>query len=117
MARTLRIEYPGAMYHVMSHGNGFQWIYKNENHFYDFLKLLKEIKEKFNIIIHSFVLMLNHYHLLLETPSGNLSRCMLYLNREFARRFNYWQRRKGSVFKSRYKSVLIEKESYYIRAS
>ncbi len=113
MARQLRIEYPGAFYHVMSHGNGFQWIYKSSDNFFNFVRLLLEVKEKYQFNIHIFILMRNHYHLLLETPLGNLSNGMLYLNREFARRFNMAIKRKGSVLKKRYKSILIEKEQYY----
>ena len=114
MVRPLRIEYPGAMYHVMSHGNGFQWIYKSEENYYSFIELLQEITVKYNIKIHTFILMLNHYHLLLETPLGNLSKGMLYLNRELARKYNHFSKRKGSVLKSRYKAILIEKEKYYL---
>ena len=114
MVRPLRIEYPGAMYHVMSHGNGFQWIYKSEENYYSFIEILKEIVVKYSFKIHTFILMLNHYHLLLETPLGNLSKGMLYFNRELARRYNYFSKRKGSVLKSRFKAILIEKEKYYL---
>ena len=61
MVRPLRIEYPGAMYHVMSHGNGFQWIYKNNKNYIEFLTLLKDIIDKYQFKIHTFILMLNHY--------------------------------------------------------
>lgn len=115
MSRQLRIEYPYAFYHVMSHGNGFQWIYKTEKNFIIFLKLLNNLTIKYQFVIHTFILMRNHYHLLLETPMGNLSQGMLYFNREFARIFNLFEKRKGSVFKQRYKSILIEKGVYYKR--
>ena len=104
MPNQLRIEYPGAFYHVMSHGNGFQWIYKSSDNFIDFVYLLLEVKEKYQFDIHVFKLMRNHYHLLLETPLGNLSSGMLYLNREFARRYNMSIKRMGSVLKKRYKN-------------
>jgi len=79
MARQLRIEYEGALYHVMSHGNGFQWIYKSYDNYSDYIDLLLEVQAKYKFIIHSYILMRNHYHILLETPLGNLSRGMLYL--------------------------------------
>ena len=113
MARQIRIEYPGAYYHVMMHGNGFQWIYKNETHLKLFQEIIIEVVKKYKVKIHAVVLMRNHYHLLLETPEGNLNRCMRKLNRDFARLFNNNTNRKGSVFKGRYISILVEKEEYY----
>lgn len=114
MALPLRIEYPGAVYHVMAHGNGFQWIYKSSDNIVTYMALLKEIKEKYNFLIHSFVMMRNHYHMLVETPDGNLSQGMKKLNRDFARFMNTEMSRKGSIFKHRYKAILIDKESYYL---
>lgn len=113
MGRQLRIEYPGAMYHVMAHGNGFQWIYKNDKHISLFKQVLQDTVLKYKIKIHAVVLMRNHYHMLLETPYANLSNSMKKFNRDFSRLFNYHANRKGSVFKDRYKSILIEKEHYY----
>ncbi len=114
MSRELRIECPGAFYHVMAHGNGLQWIYKNNQNMRSFLKILADVKLKYNFLIHAFELMKNHYHILLETPKGNLCKGMLKLNSTFARLLNINLNRKGSIFKQRYKSILVEKESYYL---
>ncbi len=114
MSRELRIEYPGAFYHVMAHGNGLQWIYKNNQNMRFFLKILSDVKLKYNFLIHAFELMKNHYHILLETPKGNLCKGMSKLNRDFAKLLNINLKRTGSIFKQRYKSILVEKESYYL---
>ena len=114
MSRELRIEYPGAFYHVMAHGNGLQWIYKNNQNMRSFLKILADVKLKYNFLIHAFELMKNHYHILLETPKGNLCKGMSKLNRDFAKLLNINLKRTGSIFKQRYKSILVEKESYYL---
>jgi len=114
MALQKRIEYPGALYHVMTHGNGFQWIYKTEQNLIDFTSVLKDVIEKYHFLIHCFVIMKNHYHIMIETPEANLSEGMKKLNRDFARISNWELGRKGSLFKQRYKSILIEKENYYL---
>jgi REP element-mobilizing transposase RayT len=114
MGRPKRIEYENAFYHVMSHGNGRQWIYKSEEHLKIFIESLEKVVTKYKVKIHCFVLMRNYYHILLETPLGNLSDIMLMFNREFARMYNKLENRKGSVFKQRYKAILIEKEEYYL---
>ena len=113
MTRAFRIEYPGALYHVMSHGTGLLWIYKDLKNFKNFIELLERVKLKYGFVFHTFILMRNHYHILLETPQGNLSRGMLYFNRELACAYNRHHNRSGAVLKSRYKAILIEKESYY----
>ena len=116
MGRQLRIEYPGALYHVMAHGNGFQWIYKTDYHIDLFKQVIQDTVIKYKLKIHAIVLMRNHYHILLETPHANLSLSMKKFNRDFARLFNIHAKRKGSIFKDRYKSILIEKENYYFNA-
>ena len=113
MTRPLRIEYKGALYHVMSHGTGLLWIYKDIHNFKNYIDLLERVKLKYGFVFHTFILMKNHYHILLETPQGNLSRGMLYFNRELARAYNKYHKRSGAVLKSRYKAILIEKVSYY----
>ena len=101
MGRQLRFEYPNAFYHVMSHGNGFQWIYKNKKHIEIFCEVLKSVVRKYKVKIHAVVIMRNHYHLLIETPLSNLSDSMKKLNRDFARIFNSSIGRKGSVIRGR----------------
>ena len=114
MGRQLRIEYTGALYHVMSHGNGFQWIYKEKAHLDLFKAVLIRSINKYGVKIHAVVLMRNHYHMLIETPEANLSRFMKRFNQEFARLFNIQAKRTGSIIRDRYKAILIEKEPYYL---
>lgn len=109
-----RIEYPGAIYHVMAHGNGYQWIYKSKENIYDYISILNDVIIKYNFFIHCFVIMQNHYHMLIETPNGNLSMGMKKMNRDFAKATNLKLGRKGSIFKQRYKAILIDKENYYL---
>lgn len=113
MGRELRIQFPNAFYHVMAHGNGFQWIYKNNSHLEIFKEVLKNVVIKYHVKIHAVVLMRNHYHILIETPYPNLVQSIKALNHGFSYKFNKLLNRKGSVFKDRYKAILIEKESYY----
>ncbi len=113
MSRQLRIEYPGAYYHVMSHGTGDLWLYKTPTDFKVFLELLFEVKEKYKFSFQTFTLMLNHYHFQIETPFGNLSKGMNYFNGELGKRYNKRYERSGAVFRSRYKAILIEHETYY----
>lgn len=114
MGRQLRIEYENAFYHVMSHGNGNQWIYKSDNDLLLFQQVLREVVDKYQVRIHTAVLMRNHYHILIETPQANLSRCIKRLNFRFARLLNASQNRTGSIFKDRYKAILIQKDTYYL---
>lgn len=113
MSRQLRIEYPGALYHVMSHGTGNLWLYKSEKDFQDYLDLLLDVKKKFKFEFHALILMRNHYHFLVETPFANLSKGMNYFNGQLAQHYNRRQMRQGAVFRTRYKAVLIEQEKYY----
>ncbi len=114
MTRPLRIEYPGAFYHVISRGTGLLWLYKTPRNFSAFVGLLDAVRIKYGFRIYAFILMRNHYHILIETPLPNLSRGMLYLNRELARTFNKAIRREGAVFRARYKAILIEQEKYFL---
>lgn len=117
MARPLRIEYEGAFYHVYSRGERKEDIFFGHRDKIKFLNKLKESIDKFNLIIHCYALMSNHYHLLIETPDGNLSKSMHHLNTSYAN----WLKAKhsiiGSVFHSRYKAILVEKEAYLVTLS
>lgn len=112
MARQLRIEFPGAFYHVFSRGNQKQPIFLSDDDKYFFIKCLREAYEKFGIKIHAYCLMPNHYHLILETPLGNMSSMMHFLNTAYTVYFNTKHKRCGHLFQGRYKSILIEAESY-----
>jgi putative transposase len=112
MARALRIEYPGALHHVTSRGNGRQKTFLNEADFMQFLLILKDVSERFNWVVYSYCLMSNHYHLLIETPEANLAKGMRQLNGVYTQKFNYFHKRVGHLFQGRYKSILVEKENY-----
>ena len=112
MARQVRIEYPGAIYHVFSRGNQKQIVFRSDDDFYFFLKCLREAHEKFGVIVHVYCLMPNHYHLILETPLGNLSSVMHILNTTYTIYFNKKHERCGHLFQGRYRAILIEAENY-----
>lgn len=114
MSRPLRIEYPGAWYHVMNRGRRAEEIFTERNDYDLFLELLKESSELFNIKIAAYCMMPNHYHLLLQTPDGNLSRCMRQINGVYTQRFNRAHKYDGQLFRGRYKSILVEVDSYLL---
>jgi len=116
MARPLRIEVAGGFYHVVSHGNGRLWLFRNDGNRRQFLKLLGACVSKYNVVIHVFVLMTTHIHLLVETPLPNLSQFMRKLLSDYGLCYNKRHRRRGSVFKSRYGSYFIQKDNYYLMA-
>lgn len=114
MARPLRLEFVGAVYHVTARGNEKKEIFRDNRDYHYFERLLKELPSRFGVIIHSYVLMKNHYHLLLETPEANLSKSMHYLNTAYTGYFNWRQRRVGHLFQGRYRAILVEKEDYLL---
>ncbi len=116
MARPLRIEYPGALYHVTSRGNGGNPIYRNDPDRFTFLRILKEVNDRFHWICHTYCLMDNHYHLIIETPEGNLSQGMRHLNGVYTMKFNWRHKTIGHVFQGRFKAVLVQKESHFLEA-
>jgi REP-associated tyrosine transposase len=85
MARPLRIEYEGAFYHVTSRGNERKRIFSAKADYNQFKTYLKKAWEKYGCQLHCYVLMQNHYHLVMETPEGNLSQVMQYLNGSYSR--------------------------------
>jgi putative transposase len=117
MSRPLRIEFPGALYHLTSRGDGRSDIYLADDDRVLFLSVLGQVCERFNWECHSYCLMTNHYHLMIETPEGNLSQGMRQLNGVYTQRFNQSHRRVGHVFQGRYKSILVQKESYLLELS
>lgn len=112
MARPLRIMYPGAFYHVTSRGNEQKSVFKSIKDRIKFLEYLKSATERYNAIIHAYCLMDNHYHLLLETPSGNLSRIMAHINGAYTSYFNKKRERAGHLFQGRYKAIIVEADEY-----
>lgn len=108
MPRKLRVEYPGAMYHVMSRGDRREDIFVDDVDRQDFLKTLAEACQKTGWQVHAYCLMRNHYHLVLETPNGNLVAGMAWLQSTYTIRLNHRQKLFGHVFSGRYKAQLVE---------
>jgi len=117
MGRALRIEYPGAFYHITSRGNQSQPIYYIDADRRHFLNNLLEAIAKYSVRIHSYVCMTTHYHILMETPLGNLSRCMHFINVSYTNYFNTRHNRIGHVLHGRYDARLIQKERYLVNVS
>lgn len=114
MARPLRIEFAGALYHVTSRGNGREDIYLDDSDRELFMVVLGEACSLFNWTVHAWCLMSNHYHLLVETPDSNLSRGMRYLNGVYTQRFNRTHSHVGHLFQGRFKAILVEKEAHML---
>jgi REP element-mobilizing transposase RayT len=114
MTRPLRIEFPGALYHVTSRGNAGQAIFLDGGDKSKFLEVLLIVVERFNWLCHAYCLMENHYHIMIETPEGNLSRGMRHLNGVFTQVFNQRHRRVGHLFQGRYKAIVVEKERHLL---
>jgi len=114
MSRFLRIEYPGAVYHVTSRGNERKPVFKDEQDRENFLNTLQHVNKRSNWICHAYCLMTNHYHLLIETPDGNLSLGMRQLNGVFTQLVNKRHGRTGYLLQGRYKAILIQKDSHLL---
>ena len=114
MARPLRLELPGAVYHLTSRGNARQKIFFTDRDRELFLNTLSHVISRFGWICHAYCLMANHYHLLIETPKANLSFGMRQLNGVYTQSFNCRHGRVGHLFQGRFKAILIEKDSYLL---
>lgn len=114
MARPLRIEFPGAVYHITSRGNDRKDVFSDDRDREDFLNILRHVVKRYNWLCHAYCLMNNHYHLLVETPDGNLSIGMRQLNGVYTQRFNKRQGRIGHLFQGRYKAVVVQKDSHLL---
>ncbi len=114
MARPLRIEFAGALYHLTARGNAQQDIYLNDDDRNDFLELIARACDRYHWQCHAYCLMSNHYHLLIETNQPTLSKGMKYINGLYTQRFNRRHQRVGHVFQGRYKSILIESDPYLL---
>ncbi|MEA5113117.1 MAG: transposase [Geobacteraceae bacterium] len=112
MSRPLRITYPGAYYHVTSRGNEKKDIFRSKRDREKFLEYLETATKRYGAVIHAYCLMSNHYHLLLETPEGNLSQIMRHLNGAYTTYFNVKRKRTGHLFQGRYKAILVEADEY-----
>ena len=112
MARPLRVEYPGAYYHVINPGNNQEHIFKNDRDKEKCLGYLKKAVERFSIIIHTYCLMDNHLHLMVETADANLCRAMQWVNVSYATNFNRKRGRHGHLLQERFKAILIDADAY-----
>lgn len=117
MARALRIEYEGAVYHVTARGNERRKIFFNKKDYEKFKEYLTEAKEKYQFQQYAYVLMTNHYHLIIETPEQNLSKIMHYLNGTYTTYTNIKRKRNGYLFQGRYKAIVVDKDSYLLELS
>jgi putative transposase len=117
MARALRIQYPGALYHVTNRGNERKAVFKDDVDRNEFLVILSRSIHTYGVILHSFVLMDNHWHMLAQTPLGNLSEFMRHFNITYTSHFNRRHKRVGHLYQGRYKSFLVEFDSYLSKVS
>jgi putative transposase len=117
MARSLRIQYPGAWYHIMNRGACRKPIFHSNTERMLFLRVLSEITLSHQIEVHAYCLMSNHYHLLIRTPKGNLADAMHQLGSVYTIRYNKIHDADGPLFRGRYKSILVDSENYLIHLS
>jgi putative transposase len=117
MARPLRIEFEGTFYHLCGRGNARQSIFVNDGDRAKFLQLLIESVERYDVALHAYVLMGNHYHLIAETRRANLGRWMHWLTTVYTVYFNRRHERAGHLFQGRYKSIVLEAEGYLLTLS
>ena len=117
MARPLRLEFPGALYHITSRGDRREDIYEVDADRIGFLELIGDVCGSYNWVCYAYCLMSNHYHLLIETPDANLSKGMRQLNGVYTQQFNFRHKRVGHVFQGRYKAIHVDKDDYLLELS
>jgi putative transposase len=114
MTRPLRIEYPGAVYHVTSRGNARNKIFSDDQDREIFLSILGAVVKRYNWLCHAYCLMDNHYHFMIETPDANLSIGMRQLNGIYTQKYNRRHHKPGHIFQGRFKAILVQKENYLL---
>ena len=112
MARSLRIEYPGAFYHIIQRGIERKSIFASDKDKEKILSYFDSARLSYGALFHAYLLMDNHYHIILETPEANLSKTMHYLNTSYAVYFNTKQKRIGPLFQGRFKAILVQQDEY-----
>jgi putative transposase len=117
MARPLRIEYPNAMYHVSNYGIGNQRVFPSAQYFEAFIAGLIETCSRLNVEVHSYCLLRDQYHLVIKTPEANLSRFMRQVDGLYTQQFQRMKKTNGSLFKGRYKAVLVQADQYLLPLS
>jgi REP element-mobilizing transposase RayT len=114
MARPLRLEFAGALYHITSRGDRREAIYRDDEERQEWLEVRGQVYERFNWVIHGYCQMTNHYHLVAETVEGHLSRGMRQLNGLYTQQFNRRHHENGHLFQGRYKAILVQKDSHLL---
>ena len=117
MARPLRIEFPGAFYHITSRGDRRAAIFEDDEDRETFSGVLAEVVERYNWICHAFCLMTNHYHLVIETVEGNLSQGMRQLNGVYTQASNRRHNRSGHLFQGGFKGIPVDEDAYLLEPS
>ena len=114
MTRPLRIQYPNAWYHVMNRGRSRTKIFHSPEDYLAFIEILREASFQWKVKIAAYCLMSNHYHLLLQTPGANLSRCMRHINGIYTQYYNRTHKSDGPLFRGRYKSIIVDQDRYLL---
>src|SRR5215472_262145 len=117
MARALRILFADAHYHVTCRGNERKAIFRDDTDRSVFLDKLQTSLQIYGVRLHAYVMMNNHFHLMVETPKGNLSEFMRHFNISYTAAFNRRHHRVGHLYQGRYKAILIDKDSYLLELS
>jgi REP element-mobilizing transposase RayT len=117
MARPIRIEYPGAFYHVTCRGNERKPIFRDDADRHTFIDILAASLETFKVSLHGYVLMDNHFHLIIETPEANLGKLMQRFNTAYTVYYNRRHNRNGHLYQGRYKAILIDADEYLLELS
>ena len=117
MSRQIRIEFPDALYHVTARGDRREAIFEDDEDRREFLQILEQVTSRFNWLCYAWCLMDNHYHLLIQTPDGNLSKGMRQLNGVYTQTSNRRHQRVGHLFQGRFKAILVDSQSYLLELS
>jgi putative transposase len=117
VARPLRIEYEGAFYHITARGNERRRIFFGKGDYDKFKEYLLEAQDKFGYRLYCYVLMGNHYHLVIETPNGNVNKVLHYINGSYANYINRKRNRNGHLLQGRYKGILVDRDAYLLELS
>ena len=114
MARPLRLEFPGAVYHVTSRGDRREPIFEDDSDRNAFLTVVAQAMERFDAVVLAYCLMGNHYHLVIQTRAGNLSRLMQQLNGVYTQTYNRRHNKVGHLFQGRFKGILVDENAYLV---
>ena len=117
MSRPLRLEFPGALYHITSRGDRREDIYEDDTDRGKFLTIFESVISRFNWVCYAYCLMGNHYHLLVQTPDSNLSKGMRQLNGVYTQAYNRRHNKTGHLFQGRYKAILVDEDAYLLELS